>query len=101
MKAFVSAVLFAFAFAAAAQAPNRTIPADAKRGWLKHVQERVVDVDGAQRQLTPGAQIRDESNRVVLPASLQAARDVRYLEDGEGRIRQVWILAPLEAQQAR
>ena len=101
MKAFLPAVLLAFAFAASAQAPNRTIPADAKRAWLKHVQQFVVDVDGQQRQLAAGAQIRDESNRIVLPASLGAARDVKYVEDGEGRIRQVWILAPQEAQEAR
>ncbi|MGQ0655207.1 MAG: hypothetical protein ACT4P4_23575 [Betaproteobacteria bacterium] len=101
MRTFLLATLFACAFAAAAQAPNRGIPPDAKRAWLKHVQQLVVDVDGRERQLAPGAQIRDESNRIVLPASLPAARDVKYLEDGEGRIRQVWILAPQEAQKTR
>jgi hypothetical protein len=101
MRAFLLVALMTAAFGAAAQAPNRTIPADAKRAWLKHVQQFVVDVDGRQRQLAPGAQIRDESNRIVLPASLPAARDVKYVEDAEGRIRQVWILAPQEAQEAR
>jgi hypothetical protein len=107
MKALLSAALLActctlgLSVAALAQAPNRTIPADAKRASLKHVQQFVVDVDGQRRQLAPGVQIRDESNRIVLPASVGAARDVKYVEDAEGRIRQVWILAPQEAQDSR
>jgi hypothetical protein len=95
------AVLVAAAFAAMAQAPNRTIPADAKRAAMRHLQLLLVDVDGKQRELAPGAQIRDDNNRIVLPATLQSARDVKFMEDADGRIRQVWILAPQEARDAK
>jgi hypothetical protein len=101
MRALLSAVFLVAAFAATAQAPNRTIPTDAKRAAMRHVQLLVVDVDGKQRELAPGAQIRDTSNRIVLPATLQSARDVKFVEDADGRIRHVWILAPQEAQGSR
>ena len=101
MKSLLTAVLLVAAFAAAAQAPNRTIPADAKRAAMRHLQFLVVDVDGQQRELAPGVQIRDDHNRIVLPASLQSAREVKYVEDPDGRIRHVWILAPQEAQSSR
>ena len=101
MKALLSLAILSLAFAAAAQGPLRTIPADAKRAAMRHVQGMTMDVDGTQRALAPGAQIRDESNRVVLPTSMAASRDVKFMEDVDGRIRQVWILAPQEAQQSR
>ena len=101
MRAFLSSVLLLAAFTAWAQAPLRTIPTDAKRAGMRHIQYLLVEVDGARRELAPGAQIRDEFNRIVLPASLPSPRDVKFIEDTDGRIRQVWILAPQEAQQAR
>lgn len=101
-KALTLCLVFALAApAAVAQAPNRTIPADAKRAEMRHLQLLVVDVDGKQRELAPGAQIRDTNNRIVLPATLQSARDVKFVEDADGRIRHVWILAPQEAQGSR
>jgi hypothetical protein len=101
MRAALSIALLAATFAAAAQGPLRTIPAEAKRAGLRHLHDLVVEVDGVRRQLAPGAQIRDESNRILLPTNLPALRDVRFTEDPDGRIRQVWILAPQEAQERR
>src|SRR3954462_14078926 len=89
------AVLAGYAACAAAQL--RTIPQDAKRGTLRHVQEMVVEIDGGRRQLAPGAQIRDGNNRIVLPSTLAAGTPVKYRVDGEGMIQQVWILTPQEA----
>jgi hypothetical protein len=79
-----------------AGAQLRTIPADAKLGDMRHVQEMLVEIDGTTQRLAPGAQIRDADNRIVLPAALPERSRVRYLLDAEGMVRRVWILAPAE-----
>jgi hypothetical protein len=87
-------------FATLASAQLRTVPQDAKGGKIQHVQEMLVAIDGVQMRLAPGAQIRDESNRLVLPIGLAAGTPVKYLLDSQGMVRQVWILSPQEAAQA-
>lgn len=93
------ALLLAATLSGAALAQLRTIPQDAKRGVLRHVQEMDVSLDGARERLAPGVQIRDRDNRIVLPAALGGDTLVRYRRDQEGRLRQVWILTPKEAAQ--
>ena len=85
--------------AASAAAQLRTIPADAKRGTLRHVQEMVVEINGGRQQLAPGAQIRDGNNRIVLPSAVVPGSLVKYRVDGDGMVQQVWILTPQEAAQ--
>ncbi|MEW5865027.1 MAG: hypothetical protein AB1773_15770 [Pseudomonadota bacterium] len=85
--------------AAPAAAQLRSIPADAKRGTLSHVQEMTVLLDGKPARLAPGAQIRDGENRIVLPTQLPPGSPVKYQLDGEGNLRRVWILTPAEAAQ--
>ena len=97
IKALVAIVLLAGSAAASAQL--RTIPADAKRAQMSHVQEMIVEVDGKRERLAPGAQIRDVNNLVLLPAALPAGSQVKYRRDGAGMVRQVWILSPQEAAQ--
>jgi hypothetical protein len=77
----------------------RTIPRDAKRGQIRHVQEMTVQVDGKRLKLAPGAQIRDADNRVVLPVAVRPGAPVKYRLDGEGMIGQLWLLSPQEAAQ--
>ncbi len=98
MKRFVAALLL-FGCAAAAHGQLRAIPEDAKRGVMRHVQEMIVEIDGAQQRLAPGAQIRDESNLLVVPSAVPPGTPVKYKLDGEGLVRQVWILTPQEAAQ--
>ena len=83
--------------AAGAQAQLRTIPEQAKDGEIRHVQETLVLIDGVQRRLAPGVQIRDEANRLMVPTALPPGAKVKYLLDNEGLVRQVWILSPQEA----
>ena len=99
LKNSLTIVLLA-GFATLASAQLRTIPPDAKLGTIKHVQEMNVAIDGVQKRLAPGAQIRDASNRLVLPVSLAAGTPVKYLLDPDGMVRQVWILSSQEAAQA-
>ena len=81
---------------AVAQAQARTIPEQAKDGEMRHVQETLVSINGVQMRLAPGAQIRDEANRLIVPTALPADAKVKYLLDSEGLVRQVWILSPQE-----
>ena len=96
LSLWISAVALACAGTTFAQL--RTIPDDAKRGQIRHVREMVVDIDGIQARLSPGAQIRDRDNRIVLPAMLPAdAQLVKYLVDQAGMIHRVWIMTEVEA----
>jgi uncharacterized lipoprotein YajG len=84
---------------ATALAQLRTIPQDAKRAHLRHVQGMVVEIDGAEHRLAPGAQIRDATNLIVLPTAVPAGSLVKYRLGDDGMVRQVWILSPQEAAQ--
>ena len=89
--------LIAVLVAGTAAAQLRTIPADAERGELRHVQENVVELDGKRETLAPGAQIRDKANRIVQPATVSPGAIVKYRRDANGAVSQVWILTPDEA----
>ena len=69
IRILVASLLFACA-AGSAQAQLRTIPADAKRATMSHVQGMTVEMDGKRTELAAGAQIRDANNMIVLPAAL-------------------------------
>ena len=77
----------------------RTIPEEARRGRMSHLQDMVVEIDGKPVRLSPGAQIRDRDNRLVLPVSLPANSDVRYVADDTGAVHRVWILTAQEKAQ--
>src|SRR4051812_43750378 len=100
LRALLLAALLA-ASAAFAQGALRTIPEEATRATLRHVEDVVVEVDGVRRQLAPGAQIRDAQNRMVVPMTLAQPRTVKLIADPDGRIRRVWVLTPQEAQQGQ
>ncbi len=99
LLAFLTVLLAAGMSGAAAQL--RTIPAEAKRATLRHVQDMVVELDGKPARLTPGAQIRDTSNRLILPTSITQAVVVKFLADPSGQqLHRVWILSAEEAAQS-
>jgi len=95
MKRWIALLLLA---ASLAGAQVRSIPDDARVGQIRHLQEMVVEIDGAAQQLAPGAQIRDASNRIILPTAVRPGTRVKYLVDAAGRVQRVWILTPKEAQ---
>jgi hypothetical protein len=88
------------AFAALAFAQVRTIPDDAKRGVMRHVQDTIVEIDGKPQRLSAGAQIRSASNLILVPAAVPPGSLVKYRLDPAGQVRQVWLLTPQEAAQA-
>jgi hypothetical protein len=95
MKRWIALLLLA---ASLASAQVRSIPEDARVGQIRHLQNMVVEIDGAAQQLAPGAQIRDASNRIIPPTAIPAGTLVKYLVDAGGQVRLVWILTPEEAQ---
>ena len=95
-----AAALVLLLFATAADAQLRSIPKEAPRGEIRHVQGMYVELNGKPVQLSPGAQIRDSDNRLILPTSLVDKYDVRYQLDAIGLVHRVWILTPLERTQA-
>ena len=99
MKHLVAVVL-SLGCAGAAYGQLRTIPEDAKRGTMRHVQEMVVEIDGTQQTLAAGAQIRDTENRIVVPTAVPPGTLVKYRLDADGKVREVWLLTPEEAAQA-
>ena len=90
------ALVLALSFAAGAAAQLRTIPPAAQPGTLRHVSDLLVELNGQPARLSPGAQIRDADNRLVLPASITESIPVRYLLDGMGNVHRAWILSPQE-----
>jgi len=95
MKRWIALLLLA---APLASAQVRGIPEDARVGEIRHLQEMVVEIDGAAQQLAPGAQIRDASNRLIPPTAIPPGTRVKYLVDAAGQVQKVWILTPEEAQ---
>jgi hypothetical protein len=91
------AFLISLAFAASAGAQVRPIPDDAKRAQMSHLSENMVELNGQRVRLSPGAQIRDTMNRIIMPATLPPGSAVRYQMDSAGLVHRVWILSPEEA----
>ena len=94
-RTLAAALLFSVAGAAAAQL--RAVPPEAKRATLWHLEGRLVQLDGAQVLLAPGAKIRDARNRLVRPGAIPPGSAVRFLADKRGNLHRVWILSPQEA----
>jgi hypothetical protein len=97
MRAFA---FLLFILVGTASAQLRTVPPEAKRGTMSHLQEMIVSLDGKDQRLSPGAQIRDTDNRLVLPVALPPKSDVKYLLDAVGNVHRVWILSAAERAQA-
>jgi len=94
LRLLIAALAFALS---SAHAQLRTITAEAKRGQIRHLHEMIVEIDGKPARLAPGAQIRNASNLIVLPAALPPGSQVKYTLDREGMVVRVWILTPEEA----
>ena len=70
---------------------------DAVKAKMRFSPAGVVQVKGEALRLSPGAQIRDTSNRIVLPSHISGDYTVRMLLDKGGQVHRVWILTPEEA----
>ena len=82
---------------AAQTAVFRTLPPDAKAGYLSHVRENILSLDGRQIRLAPGGQIRGANNLIIQPTVVPPDSLVRYQLDASGDLMRAWILTPDEA----
>jgi hypothetical protein len=94
-----AAILLFAGYAVGVQAQLRTIAEDAQRGEIRHVEGMVVEINGSQQRLAPGAQVRDAANRVIVPAAIPAGALGKYVIGNDGMVSRVWILTSQEAAQ--
>ena len=81
-----------------AMAQTRSIPDQAKRGHIRHVQSLLVSIDATTISLSPGSHIRDTNNFIIVPTALPAAGALAdYLVDVNGQVHRVWLLTAQEA----
>ena len=76
----------------------RMIPVDAPKAEMYPPQGGFVLLDGTTMPMAVGAQIRDQTNRIVMPASLSEKHLVRFKIDPAGQVSRVWILTPEERE---
>jgi hypothetical protein len=94
-RSLAAAVILCLAGLAHAQL--RVLPADARLGTIRHLQEMVVQIDGQQAVLARGAQVRNAHNRILVPAAIPAGSLIKYTLNAQGEVSAVWILSAQEA----
>jgi hypothetical protein len=77
----------------------RKFPDKALRGSMKVVQAPEIVMDGKRERLSPGARIRDTSNRLVMSASITGQEFIVNFVRNGAEVHEVWILTELEAKQ--
>jgi len=83
--------------AAVAQTRSAPIPEGSTRGYIRHVMQTAVTVDGKPMQLAAGATIRDQRNLIIVPVSIpREGAWANYIVDRSGQIFRVWLLTPEE-----
>jgi hypothetical protein len=100
VRLVLALALALWAVAAVGQLTVRTLPEEARRGYLTFVKENVVSLDGKEIKIAPGGQIRGANNLLVLPAQLPRNALVKYLLDGRGSLYRAWVLTADEAKQS-
>jgi hypothetical protein len=80
----------------------RTLPPDTDRGYIRHVRETLVQIDGTDLRLAPGATIRNQQNLIIVPTALPPDGAVaEYVTNAAGELTRVWLLTPEEQQRPR
>ncbi len=75
----------------------RTIPAEAVRGEMQPPSAGVTRIGDKELRLSPGLQIRDLHNRIILSDTVREPLRVKYLTDANGQVTRVWALTDGEA----
>lgn len=83
--------------ALAQESIRRDAPKDVVLGKMSVTLPPVIQMDGKDDRLSPGARIRDLRNMLVLSASLAGKTvPVVYKRDAAGLVHEVWILSDEE-----
>ena len=85
-----------------AQAQLRTLPEDAQRGVIKHVQDVMLSIDGRNIRLAPAGHVRDRSNLIIIPMAIPAEGALAdYVLDMNGQVFRAWLLTEEEARRPK
>jgi hypothetical protein len=77
----------------------RTLPEETRVGRMQPpTLWGQVQIDGKTYTLSPGTQIRNELNMIIMPTMVQAPATVRYQVDFAGVVYRIWILSAAEAR---
>ena len=79
----------------------RNFPTDSQAGKLTNFDYPMVVINRQTLYLSPGSQIRDRDNLIVMPAALNVQGLVRYQIDNMGNVQKIWFLNPEEAELAK
>lgn len=79
----------------------RNFPIDSQAGKLTKFEYPMVVISRQTLYLSPGSQIRDGNNLIVMPAALNVQGLVRYQIDNMGNVQKIWFLNPEEAELAK
>ncbi len=79
----------------------RNFPTDSIAGKLTGFDYPMVVISRQNLYLSPGSQIRDANNLIVMPAALNTQGLVRYQMDNMGNVQNIWFLNPEEAELAQ
>jgi len=95
MRTIAAFLVIALASMALAGCPSsRQLSDGSMLGTMTTQQLPVVNIDGKDYRLAPGARIVGQNNASVTPNQVPANSKVRYRVDAAGQITQVWILPP-------
>lgn len=92
LRTLFAALCLAASSAAAAQAAQRSIPADAARGRIEAATASLIRIDGKTFRLAPGARFLTSKNLTVTPNMVAPGTAARYALDDRGQVRAVWLL---------
>ncbi|WP_232502217.1 hypothetical protein [Azoarcus olearius] len=100
---FVVLLLLPLAAGGVLASLTRSFPPDAQRVVMVFAGAGTVKIKAgsffkSDRVLTlsPGAQIRDTDNRIVMPTAIAGEYKVRAQIDNAGQVHRVWVLTPAE-----
>ncbi|MDR2991394.1 MAG: hypothetical protein LBU72_05620 [Burkholderiaceae bacterium] len=98
MLATLGVAVLALLTAPAQAAGLRVFPMNTHRGEIVFTNPPQVQLDGKAEQLAPGSRVHDAANnRLVFASTLKGQTyTVNYVRDGNGTLRDIWILTPGE-----
>jgi hypothetical protein len=75
----------------------RAFPEGTRKGKMAPPQGMMeIVIDGKAYSRSPGTQIRNQQNMIIMPATIQAEVPVRYQLDASGAVFRVWVLTRTE-----
>jgi hypothetical protein len=75
----------------------RILPGETRKGIMTSSAFGHIVIDGTSMPLSPGVQIRNDLNMLVMPSMIQGPAPIRYQVDVTGFVFRVWILSATEA----